>query len=337
MPVSILLALPSSTNFQLKSFEFGGGGDSMSSTNFQAEGTTGELSGQQSSLNFQANSGLQFMQQSNVPGAPTLVNSDSWYNKLFLTLNASNNPSDTLFAIAISSDNWVTTQYVQDDNTVGEELGVEDYQTYTAWGGGTGDYIIGLEQGQTYKVKVKAQQGDFTESPYGPEATAATEATSISFDIDVASTDTESAPPYTIELGEMTPGNVTTATDNIWIDLSSNAENGAYVYVYDEYAGLKSTNADHTILSTSGNLSVLEEGYGLQVTSVTNLQSVAPYNGTSESVGLIDTTVREVLQSGGGSVTSGRASVSVKAKSSNTTPSASDYTDIITLIAAGIF
>lgn len=337
VPMGFLFAFPSSTNFQLKSFEFGGGGESMSSTNFQAEGTLGEVAGEQSSTNFKVNSGLQFVQQSNVPGAPTFVNSSSWYNKLLLTIDVANNPSDTLYAVSISDDNWVTTEYIQDDNTVGSTLGIEDYQTYTNWGGGSGEYVIGLLGGVTYKVKVKAKQGDFTESPYGPEASAATIQPSISFDIDVAPTDTETASPYQVSLGEMSVGTVTTATNNVWVDLDSNAESGAYVYIYGQYGGLHSTNVSHTISSSSVDLGGATEGYGIRTNTTSGLTAVAPYAGTSDIVGILDTSVREVLHSSNLPVVAGRASLLIKAKISNVTPSANDYSDTITLIASGSF
>jgi hypothetical protein len=337
LPVFLLVVFPTSSNFQLRSYEFGGGGESMSSTNFRAEGTVGEVTGEQSSTNFSVNSGLQYVQMVNTPPAPTFVNSDNWYNKLLLTISIGNNPSDTVYAIAISDDDFVTTQYVQNDNTIGGTLGLEDYQTYSQWGGASGEEVIGLEQDTTYKVKVKAMQGIYTEGPYGPEATAATDPVTLSFDIDVHATDQETSPPYAISMGDLNLGSVTTATDKIWVDLSSNAIGGAYVFVYDVNAGLRSSNVNHTITSTTSNLSSESEGYGLRVDSSTNIVAQSPYDGSGENVGILDSTVRELFNSADAPVSGGRASVLVKAKTSSTTPSANDYTDTITLIASGSF
>ena len=309
----------------------------MSSTNFKAEGTTGEIGGALSSTNFRANSGLIIVQQANTPGVPTLTNGASWYNKLNLIIDTANNPSDTLYAIAITDDNWVTTEYVQNDGTVGSTLGIEDYQTYTAWGSGTGEYVIGLTAGTTYKVKVKANQGDFTEGPYGPEDSAATEALSLSFDIDVASTDTETAAPYTVSMGQLTIGGITTATNKVWVDIDTNAESGGFVYVYDQYAGLRSSNANHTIDSASTNLSSATEGFGVRSDSVSGLTAVSPYAGSGENVGILDSTVRELYHSSYAPVSNGRASLVIKTKTSNVTPSANDYTDTLTFISAATF
>lgn len=337
MHLFILFAFPSSTNYQLKSFEFGAGGGTADSANYSVEGVLGEIAGEQTSANFGADSGLAFVQNSNVPPAPTFVNSNSWYNKLHITLNTGNNPSDTVFAIAITDDDWVTTEYVQNDNTIGTTLGSEDWQTYTAWGAASGEYIIGLTPNTTYKVKVSAKQGSFTQSPWGPIASASTSTSSLVFDIDISATDSETAAPYTVSMGDLTVGSVTTATEKIWIDLTSNAENGAYVYIYDAYAGLKSTHANYTIPSTSTNLTSTTEGFGIRADSTSNITALSPYNGIDDNIGVVDTTVREIFNSGGAAVTNGRASMLIKAKTSSTTPAANDYTDTITLISAGTF
>lgn len=333
----ILLVFPASTNYQLKSFEFGGGGASMSSSTYSSDGIVGEVDGQQSSSTYKVNSGLVFVQNANVPTV-TLVNSGNWYNKLHVTIGPQNNPTDTKYAIAISTDNFTTTQYVQSDDTVGSILGPEDYQTYSNWGGASGEDIIGLLQNTTYEVKVKAMQGYYTESAYGPPASNSTSPVTLTFDIDIAPTDTETSPPYSISMGSLNPGSVSTANDKIWVDLDTNAANGGYIYIYDQYAGLKSVNVDHTITSSSTNLSSATEGFGLQVDSATNISAVSPYNGSAgtDNVGVVDSTVRELF-SANSPVTSGRGSVLVKAKASNTTPAANDYADTLTLISSAAF
>src|SRR3989344_5451863 len=194
----IILVFPASTNYSLRSYEFGGGGASMSSATYALEAILGQQSASISSTNFNVRSGLSFVQDAYTPTAPGLVNSSNWYNKLLLTINTANNSTDTTYAVAITDDNWATTRYVQNDNTVGNALGIEDYQTYVNWGSGSGEYIIGLTPNTTYKVKIKAMQGRFTESQYGPDSSAATSSPSIDFDIYVASTDTETAAPYTL-------------------------------------------------------------------------------------------------------------------------------------------
>lgn len=336
VPLFILFQFPASTNYQLKGYEFGAGGGSSDSTNYSIEGVVGEAAGKQDSTNFSVLGGLNFAQNANVPAAPTFVNSSSWYNKLLLTINTSNNPTDTTYAIAISDDNWTTTKYVQNDNTIGSTLGTEDYQTYTNWGGASGEYVVGLTGNTTYKVKLKATSGQFTETGYGPEASAATSALTLSFDIDVSSTDTETAAPYSVSMGDLTAGSVITASDKVWIDIATNAEYGGSVYVYDSNAGLRSSATAYTISSASTNITSASEGFGLRVDSASNVSSVSPYDGASDNVGIVNTTIRSIFTSAT-PITTGRGSILVKAKASSVTPAAADYTDTLTLIASGTF
>ncbi len=65
--------------------------------------------------------------QANVPPAPTFTNPASNYDRLKVVVNPGNNASDAVFAIAISSDDFVTTQYVQSNATTGSILGSEDW------------------------------------------------------------------------------------------------------------------------------------------------------------------------------------------------------------------
>lgn len=340
---SLFAVMPSSTNYQLNNYNYGSGGTSSSnSTNYSLNATTGEASNSEStSTNYRTRSGNNNVQQAHVPTAPTFTNPANYYNKLRFIIAPSDNPSDTKFSVAISDDNFVTTRYIQNDNTIGNARGLEDYQTYAAWGGASGQLVIGLTPGTTYKIKVNAFQGDFTETEYGPTATAATVAPSITFDIDVSASDTETAPPYVTSIGNLLPATVTTTTQKVWIDLDTNANSGAMVYVKSTNAGLLSNDASHTISSTTADLSGSSTGYGVQGSTVAQgsggpLSMTAPYNGAGQNVGLIDTALRQVF-SAAAPITAGRGSFVLKAKSAAQTPAGADYQDILTIIAAGSY
>lgn len=336
---SLLFAMPASTNYQLKDFGYGGGGVANgTSSNYAVEGIAGEQNATRlDGATYDLGPGLQFTNQANVPPAPTFTNPSNYYNKLALTLATGGNPSDTLFAIAISTDDFVTTNYVQSDNTVGATLGLEDYQTYSAWGGGSGFTVIGLVASTTYKVKVKAWQGKFTETGYGPEASAATVGARLTFDIDVSASNTETSPPYTTNIGDLIAGTVTDSPEKIWVDFDTNGESGGRVYVVASNAGLQSSRASYLISAVTGNLTSLSEGFGAQSDTATNgLSEVALYNQTGNTVGTVDTTIREVFTASG-PTTSGRGSFLLKAKSSAVTPAASDYTETLTVLASASF
>lgn len=335
-------AMPGTSNYQLNSYGFGSGGSAGSSTeNYSAAGVTGELSGQDSSTgNYSVKSGLVATQQSNVPMV-SASNDSNFYNKLKLTLDPQSSPSDATFAIAVSQDNFSTTQYVQSDSTVGSALGTEDYQTFNAWGGLSGFFVIGLNPGTTYSFKVSGMHGKFSESGFGPVASAATSSPSLTFDIDVSASDTETSPPFAISFSDLLPGSVVESTSKLWIDLESNGETGGRVYIAGQNVGLKSTKVAYTIASASGDLDSKEEGFGAQSIGTAQvsggpLLAVAPYDGSGSAVGLTDISVRNVYSSAA-PITGGRGQLILKAKAASGTPVASDYTEVITLIAAAAF
>ena len=63
------------------------------------------------------------------------------------------------------------------------------------------------------------------------------------------------------------------------------------------------------------------------------INMVAPYAGTAQVVGVIDTTIREIF-SAPASIVDGRGSLVLKAKASAITPASNDYTEVLTLIAS---
>jgi len=338
--VLLLFVLPTSTNYEMHDVGFGGGGVGLGdSANYTISGIAGEVSSTTlGGTNYDLGPGLQFARQSHTPAAPTFTNPANHYNKLKFILDTGTNPSDTLFSLAISSDAFSTTSYVQANNTIGP---TPVYQTYASWGGAGGAFVIGLQTNTTYSLKVRAVQTKYTESAFSAVSTAITESPSLSYDIDVSATDSETAAPYVVNFGTLTIGSVTTAPEKIWVDLNTNAEAGAFVYLYANNSGLTSAAASYTIPSVSSDLNSTNEGYGIQTASTTQssgaLATFSPYNGANQVVGLLDTTSRTIFDSSAAPISNGRASLMIKARASTTTPTASDYASVITMIASAIF
>lgn len=337
----LFAAMPSSTNYQLHNYGYGSGGvNGATSTNYGLQGTTGELSNQQAgSANYKLRAGNINTQQANVPPAPTFTNPADYYNKLKFVINTGNNPADALYTVAISSDNFVTTQYVQADDTLGSG---KVYQTYAAWGGSGGQTVIGLQPGTTYALKVNAMQVKYTETEYGPLSSATTSVPSITFGLGVAATYQTTAPPYAASFGNLLPGVVTDTTDKIWLSFSTNAYSGGAVYLNSANAGLKSVaRGGYTIASATADLSTASTGYGAQggwlaQTSGGPLSLVAPYNGTAQNVGGLTTSLAPVVTSPG-PISGGQAGLQLKAKVETMTPASSDYSDTLTFTAAAYF
>jgi hypothetical protein len=333
---------PASTNYRLNEWSVGGGGDKSQSPSYQTQLTNDPLAdNQQQNTSYQLGPGLLFVEMANVPPAPTFTNPDNYYNKLHLIINQGDNPADATYAVAISPDNFVTTYFVKADNTLGATLTASDWRTYPSWGGGTGIDVIGLAPNTTYYVKVRAEQGDFTETPWGPSASAATATLQLSFDIDVAATDTETDSPYNLVIGNLNPSGVVTATDKIWTDFSTNANSGGVVYVAGTYNGLASNHANHTIPGFSGDLVGQSEGYGLITNSITQssggpFTADTPFNGSGNTVGATGTHLIPLATSLY-PLSGGRHALDVKTIISQLTPAASDYTETLTIVSAATF
>lgn len=335
------LVLPASTNYKIEGFSFGNAGGGMgTSPNFGMQANVGELAGKSVGNSYDLGAGLAWVRQANVPTI-SMDNPANYYNKLHITIGIQDNPSDTRFAVAISKDNWATTQFVKSDLSVGSSLTMADYLTYQQWGAAGGVNIVGLEPGTSYKVKAKAIQGMYTETDFGPEASAATENPTLVFDIDVAATDIQTTPPYLLSLDDLIPGDVVTSSEKVWISLETNATAGGSVFVYGQNGGLYSLSAGYTIPAVSGDLGVLSNGFGAQGVGVTQtgggpLLLDDNFNLAGNSVGLVDTLVRQAFKSAGPLV-GGRGSLLIKAKSDNNAPAAGDYSEILTVIGAANF
>ncbi len=336
------LAGPVSSNFELQQYGFGAGGvASSSSESFLMQGMLGEIeTASLSSSNYLSLPGLTYTLEPNTPGAPTFTNPSNYYNKLHIIIDNANNPSDTLFNIQISSgsaDFSSNVFYVQPDHTLGSD---RMWQDYTTWGGASGFDIIGLNPGTTYYARVAAKSGVYQEGIYGPSANASTIIPSLTLSIETSS---QSVPPYTVNIGGLTPGSVTTSPDTVDITISTNATNGGLIYLNGTNNGLKSSQAgNYNINSVSNNLASISEGYGARGTTTSEtsggpMEFINPYDGAGNNVGIVDTSKRQLSDSSNSPVTNGQVSFEIKAKASNTTPSANDYVDTLTIIGTGSF
>lgn len=328
----LFAAAPSSTNFTLQAHDFGSGAAASSSANYSLEGAAGAPAGALSSTNYSLPAGIRAATTAAVPAAPTFANPDSSYNRLKVTLNVSGQPADATYLIAISDDDFATTAYIQTDNTVGPTAGASNYQSYAAWGGASGFWVLGLEPNTSYKVKAAALHGDNTGSPFGPEASAATAAPSVTFAV---TTSLAGSPPFNIGFGSLTPGSVISGSATILTDITTNAAHGGNISIKSQNAGLLSTLVSNTIASATADLAVANEGYGAQVTSVSEsgggpVTTISPFDGAGDNVGGL-TTAWQQLAAFLTAVSGGNVTTTLKAKASAAEPTATDYADVLTI------
>jgi hypothetical protein len=330
---TLLAAVPASETYTLPSYDFGNGGGSSSSSSYQLKSSVGSPGGSASSTNYTLPAGIRASTTAPTPAAPTFSNPNNSYDELKITLNVGGMPSDTKYAIAISDDNFVTTEYVQPDNTVGPTFNVANYQTYAAWGGASGFTVLDLQPNTTYKAKVAALHGSATGSPFGPLATTATVQPSVTFGVDTSLTPT---PPFSASFTSLPPAQVTTANATINANLTTNAKQGGALLLRSQNAGLSSSLQSATIASATADLTAANTGYGAQITSAGQVSGgplvpQSPFNGAGNNVGGLTQSLQS-LATFASPITSGNLVLTLLAKASASTPAATDYADVLTLV-----
>jgi hypothetical protein len=172
-------------------------------------------------------------------------------------------------------------------------------------------------------------------------------ANTITFDLDTATTNTESAAPYTVPLGVLSTSSVTRSNgtvNSIWVDLDSS--DSAVVTVLSD--GFKSASVPgDTIDSATTTMAAGTENYGLCIASTSatsgTFNEVSPYDGATcvdgavNTVGIVDGTSRNILNSNSAAIEGGRAQIRVNAAISPVTAAHTDYQNGLTFIATGTF
>lgn len=148
-------------------------------------------------------------------------------------------------------------------------------------------------------------------------------------------------------LGTLTPGSVS-AGSGTGITITTNAPSGWNAWVRSASAGLVSANASKTI-ATSGTidaapttLSAGTEGYVLDVDLTSDaggggtVTLSGEYNGGANAGGTLSTSYQSIASSNG-TANSDVVTLVPRAAISGVTPAASDYTDTLTVVGAGVF
>ncbi|MCC7290287.1 hypothetical protein IT417_03495 [bacterium] len=372
-----------STNFKITGATMNSGGETSQagSGNFKLLNTMGDFSGDPRvlSTNYRAGIGEVEIFTANVPQiscfetttsgssscttGPAYLNTNGMvrvcgptgcYDRARFEIDSQSNPSDTLYAIQLSTDNFASDIRYIDGVThkpiTSSNVTIDDYLTKSAWETDATN-VLGLDASTTYKLRAKALHGDFTESDPGPSATATTASATMSFDIDIADTtgvSTESSAPYTVNFNNsdrlVQTGPAQTSDDLIWLDGQTNGSGGLSILFKGQNGGLNSTTASYTITSASADLDGVVEGFGIQSYyksqlyelgsgngSLATLSVISPYNGAGNNVGIIDAVFSKVYESNGPTHT-GRVGLLLKARASGSATPATDYTETVTIV-----
>ncbi len=267
----------------------------------------------------------------NLDTQPFTTDTDQNANGSLTTLSATWSAFDTTIA-GLSS-------Y---DYSIGTTPGGTDIKAWTT--NGTTTYIrdssLTLQTNKTYYINVRATDNagnvSSVASSNGQHVTP-----TLTFDIDVSATDTDTGPPYIVDFGGLSATQIADSPQKIWVDFETNGVAGGKVYVAGLSSGLHSAATGYTINSASSDLASANTGFGAQDTSVAQgsggpfLKS-SPYDGASQNVGAINTSFQSIFTSAN-PITSGRGSFILKVKPSDLTPASNDYNDTLIVIAAGTY
>lgn len=271
------------------------------------------------------------------------------YDRARFEIDTNDNPTDTLYAIQISEDNFSSdVRYIDAATYESEEYSshnINDFRTKTQWETDTFN-VLGLDQATQYYIRIIALHGDFTETEEGPSQTATTAGTSSSFDIDIAGiggVSTETDPPFTISFtgtNSILAGAGTVTADNlIWMDAETNGAGGFAIVQKGTNGGLYSTTRSAQIDSVTGDLDSLSEGFGLQSyyvdydtgTGLGSITAQTNYSGSGANVGIVDTDWNKVYD-GDGPIVAGRMALYVMARAGTDKLGATDYDETITFV-----
>ena len=283
-------------------------------------------------------------------GMVAICGTGGCHNRARFEIDIQGNPSDTLYAVMISEDNFASDIRYVDASTFWPETAtshnLSDFMTKTDWETETFN-IQGLAAGTTYYIKIFALKGDFTQSDAGPSTNATTALGNVFFDIDIAGSagyTAESSPPYSVAFTgayELIGGSAAiTAGDRIWMDTETNSEGGFAIVMSGQYGGLYSPTTTQTITSATANLDSVLSGFGLRSEYIDyddssplfgDITATADYSGSINSVGIISTTPSKVYD-GDGPIVAGRLALKVIAKPGTSYTPSNDYQETITLI-----
>jgi hypothetical protein len=257
-------------SYQVEDSIFDSGADSSASTNYGSRDSISDIeTGESSGTAWKSILGFQPGAYPGIPGLPTLTNTGGLlYDSLdFIIATGNGQQTDTTYAIAISPDDFVTTYFIQTDDTINTS---EAWQTYSGWNSGTGELVTGLQPSTTYKIKVKARYGPDSESGYSQTASATTSGPNLTFAINGINSGTTiaglttnvSSTSNSMGFGTLTigDGNPNIAAQSVTV--STNAS-GGYTTTVTQDGNLRTDTGDEIAVVPGTNATPAAFGTGI--------------------------------------------------------------------------
>jgi len=224
---------------------------------------------------------------SGVGGMVQVCGPSGCYDRARFEINPQGNPPDTVYSVQLSPDNWSTILYLDGSSHTLESVlshNINDYKTLAEWqilDNGTDwsrENILGLTPNTTYRIRLTALNGNYTETGFSPQAIASTAYPYIELDLDIATNSgVETVAPHRVDIGVLGVLAPTAAQNNVYVDFQTNIQSGMSVYVKDEFGGL--SNGTYTIVSASEDLAnaLNGDGFGIKVDSVSQIANNTGY------------------------------------------------------------
>ncbi len=349
LPVAAVAQTINSANYKVEDSIFDSGAENSNSANYRSRDSIGDIeTGSSVSTTFKTILGFQPGAYPGIPAQPSLTNTGgTLYNSLdFVIATGNGQQIDTTYAIAISSDNFVTTYFIQTDDTINTTA---VWQTYSGWSSGTGERVTGLLPSTTYKIKVKARYGVDSESGYSLEASASTIGPTLAVAIAGVSsgttiagqTTTVTSTATTMGYGSLTVGDGSPNIAAQTVTVTTNAT-GGYTSTVQQDGNLRTTTSDEiaTVSGTNASPAAFDTGvtagrFGYHTTDSSLCTGTAGRFTSNDTYAALDLTPYEVACSGG-PATSEVTSLVYKLVI-GTLQEAGDYQNVVTYITTATY
>jgi hypothetical protein len=205
---------------------------------------------------------------------------------------------------------------------------------------------IGLVAGGTHQITNHATPGTYiltiggTFADSGKIAIIVTSSDQVAMTAAVDPSITFSLSANVSAFGTLSTGSVAISSPNITLTVATNANSGYAISVKDQgngtTGGLYNVGTGTTIPSSSATLAAGTEGYGIQATAAGGAVITAPYNGSGNVVGQLQTAAQSLATYGTSTTASHTVTVTHKAAISASSK-AGNYADTLTYIATATF
>jgi hypothetical protein len=306
-------------------------------------------------------------------GMQEVCSTPGCYDRAKFKIDSQGNPNDVRYAVQMStSSTFASDNFYIDSATRLPTLTITtaDFLYQCEWEGTTqAGYcaspsttyqkynVFGLASNKTYYIRFSAYQGigtdaQFTQSEWGPSASATTAVPSLTLDLNIApDTVTNTNVPYLLNFGSAPANVVTTATDYIVLNVSTNAVSGLTTSVKGLNGQLQSGSNNIPAVNTDLDTLSVTSGWGIRNESTTNSQLYSSYLGSvtisnspndftdagaANKVGAPSSSYVTLFTSNLLPLHTGKTGFESKIKPIGATPSGA-YNEIVTFIVVGDF